>query len=81
MAKKKIIYEGKEIKTIEDLPKGFGGLDKIKVKTPDGISGWWVSQWQKGVWLREKEGDDKVTPVFVEDLKEALNWEIVEIKQ
>jgi hypothetical protein len=81
MASKKIIYKGKEIKTISDLPEGFGGLNKIKVKAPNGTIGWWVSQWNKGVWLRKEKGDTQVHPVFVEDLKECLTWKIVEIDE
>lgn len=79
MAKQKIILEGNEIKTIADLPKGFGGLNKIKVKAPDGTIGWWVSQWNKGVWLRKEKVDAQVFPVFVEALEECLEWPIVEI--
>jgi len=79
MKNKKIILEGKEIKTIADLPEGFGGLNKIKVKAPDGTIGWWVSQWNKGVWLRKEKGDNQVHPVFVENLEECLTWKIVEI--
>jgi len=78
---KKVIYDGKEIKTISDLPKGFGGLNKIKVIAPDGTIGWWVSQWDKGVWLRKEKGDSQVHPVFVEDLKEVLTWKILEIDE
>ncbi len=70
-----------KIKTIADLPKGFGGLNKIKVKAPDGTIGWWVSQWDKGVWLRKEKGDTQIHPIFVEDLKECLTWEIVEIDE
>jgi hypothetical protein len=79
MAKKKIILDGKEIKIIADLPEGFGGFNQIKVKAPDGTIGWWVSQWDKGVWLRKEKGDTQVHPIFVEDLKECLDWKIIEI--
>ncbi len=81
MTKQKIILEGKEIKTIKDLPEGFGGLSQIKIKAPDGTIGWWVSQWNKGVWVRKEKGDNQVHPVFVENLEECLEWEIVEIDQ
>lgn len=78
---KKNTYKGQVINTIAELPKDFGGFDKIKVKSPCGTTGWWVSQWQKGVWLRKEKGDTRVHPVFVEDLKECLNWKIVEIDE
>lgn len=75
-----VTYKEKEIKTIADLPKDFGNLCQIKVKASDGTIGWWVSQWEKGVWLRPIEGIGNVKPVFVEDLREALTWEVLEIK-
>jgi len=57
-------------------------LGGIKVKTPDGQIGYWVSQWPKGVWLSNgnfQEGEvSLIFPIFVEDLKEALEWEITE---
>lgn len=76
-----ITYEGKEIKKIKDLPNAFGNLDKVKVKTFDGFEGWWVSQWAKGVWLRKEKGDPQVHPQFVEDLTEALEWEVIAIDE
>lgn len=81
MAKQKIILDSKEIKVIADLPKDFGGLNQIKVRTPDGMEGWWVSQWTKGVWIRKEKGDNQVYPIFVEDLDECFGWEIVEIDE
>jgi hypothetical protein len=66
------------VKRIKDLPSDTN-LGNIKVKTPDGVIGYWKSQWQKGVWLQvEGEKEGKVTPVFVKDLKETLEWEIIE---
>ena len=62
---------------IKDLdPKtNLGG---IKVKTTSGQIGYWRSQWQKGVWLTDKPaGDTKVSPVFVDDIKEILEWEVL----
>lgn len=78
---KKNTYKGQEIKTISELPKDFGGLNKLKVKAPCGTTGWWVSQWDNGVWLSKEKGDTKVQPVFVESLSECLNWKIVEIDE
>ena len=62
---------------IKDLPPetNMGG---ITVKTPTGIIGKWVSQWNKGVWLSCNPSDPgKVTPIFVEDLTEILEWEVI----
>jgi len=64
--------------TVNDLPKGTQ-MGDVRIKTPEGIVGWWVSQWQKGVWIRKERSDTRVHPVFVDDLKECLNWEVVQI--
>jgi hypothetical protein len=62
---------------IKDLSPNTN-LKEIKVKTPDGIIGTWRSQWQKGVWLHiDGDSEGRITPVFVEDLKECLEWEII----
>lgn len=66
---------------IKDLKKGqnLGGLH---VRTTSGVEGWWTSQWIKGVWLAtvppETSGSQQVIPVPVEDLKECLEWDIIE---
>lgn len=52
-------------------------LGGIKVKTTSGQVGYWKSQWQKGVWLTDTRDATKVNPVFVEDLKEVMEWEIL----
>jgi len=65
---------------IKDLPENMN-LGKVKVKTPDGKVGTWKSQWCKGVWLTPEnpETPGQIIPVFVEDLKETLEWEVLEI--
>lgn len=60
---------------IKDL-SGNTNLRGIIVKSPDGKIGKWISQWQKGVWLGGHS--TRIHPVFVEDLKECLEWEIIE---
>lgn len=64
-------------KKIKDLlqNKSLGG---VKVKTPEGFIGYWVSQWPQGVWLRKEIGDSEVHPVFVKSLKECLEWKVIE---
>lgn len=54
-------------------------LTGIKVKTPSGRVGYWASQWQKGVWLSKTKniGKGKVEPVFVKNIKEVLEWEVL----
>ena len=54
-------------------------LRGIKVKTPNGEEGYWRSQWYKGVWLsNNKEGNGKITPIFVESLNECMEWEVID---
>lgn len=63
---------------IKDLAPGTN-LGGIKVRTPDGVEGYWVSQWQKGVFLgNNPEGGGEMTPVFIESLPEVLEWDIIE---
>ncbi len=52
-------------------------LGGIKVKTTGGVVGYWKSQWQKGVWLTDAPGATKLNPVFVDDIKECLEWEVL----
>ena len=62
---------------IKDLPLNTN-LRDIKVKTPNGVIGYFKSQWEKGVWLHvEGEREGKVTPIFVDNLKETLEWEVI----
>lgn len=62
---------------IKDLDSKMS-LEGVKIKTPSGEIGYWVSQWQRGVWIRKKLGNSQVNPIFVEDLKEVLEWEVLE---
>lgn len=71
----------KKITTVADLPKGtMMGTVKVKTPGPEGITGWWVSQWDKGVWIRKEKGETRIHPVFVENLKECMDWEVVEVE-
>ncbi len=65
---------------IKDLdPKtNLGG---VKVKTTSGQIGYWKSQWQKGVWLTDTPDGTRLKPVFIDDIKEALEWEVLVDKQ
>jgi hypothetical protein len=65
---------------IKDLPPGtsMGGL---KVKTSDGRIGYWTSQWNRGIWLKNNLEDKQVHPVFVDSLEEVLEWEVVNDKE
>lgn len=65
---------------IKDLPRNTN-LGKVKVRTPDGTEGWWVSQWAKGVWIRKEKADTRVHPIFVESLTECEDWEVLEVEK
>jgi len=62
---------------IKDLQKNttMGGIRFIY--PGDGKEYYWHSQWAKGVWGKLKLTDERIYPLFVEDLKEALEWEAV----
>ena len=62
---------------IKDLPKdkGLGGIAFLHPVTKKRCI--WASQWQKGVWYKKDAKSTEVFPLFVEDLKEALEFEVV----
>lgn len=62
---------------IKDLPPNTN-LDKIKVRTPEGDEGYWVFQWEKEVWLRRKKEESRIFLIFIKDLKETLEWEVID---
>lgn len=66
---------------VKDLP-GDGSMGNVKVRTPTGQEGWWVSQYSGGVWLTSisprEPGPKTVVPVFVTNLKETLEWDVIE---
>lgn len=61
---------------IKDLNKDQS-LGDLKVKTPNGVVGYWKSQWNKGVWLSDGESGN-IYPQFIDDLQDCLNWDIVD---
>ena len=68
----------KKIKTINDLPKDQN-LGGVKFKHPEtGETCIWQSQWHKGIWFKKDKNDSQTYPLFVEDLSEALKFEVVE---
>lgn len=57
--------------------KGQQSLKGQKVKTPTGVVGFWLSQWDKGVWLTmTPKSQGRVYPIFVNALTDCLEWEI-----
>ena len=66
---------------IKDLPKNQN-LANIKVKTSEGIVGYWKSQWgypdgKAGVWLSDGKSN-RIYPQFLDKLIETLEWDIVD---
>ena len=53
-------------------------LYNVKVKTSEGKVGYWKGQWEKGVWLGEGTEGGFIKPVLVDNLKDTLEWEVIE---
>jgi len=65
---------------IKELP-GYTNLRGVKFKHPEtGEICIWYSQWLKGVWYKKPNDSNlnKVYPLCLDDLKEALEFEVVE---
>lgn len=68
---------------IKDLPKD-GNLRGIKFHDPKtGTTGYWYSQWgypdgKAGVWYKTDMKSTQIFPLFLDDLKEALEFEFME---
>lgn len=62
---------------IKDL-KEQGSLGNVRFIYPaDGQKYYWHSQWPKGVWGKKSPKSEQVFPLHVNNLAEALEWEIV----
>jgi hypothetical protein len=62
---------------IKDLPQDIPLTGTRFIYPMDGKPYYWFSQWQKGVWGKKDMGSNQIFPLGVEDLKEALEWEVV----
>ena len=60
---------------MERLKDIKGTLNGTKVKTPNGVIGYWKGQWQKGVWLTDGTSE-RIYPQFVNSLKDCFEWEV-----
>lgn len=61
---------------IKDLPKDQS-LGGVRFVYPfDGEKYYWHSQWSKGVFGKKRLSDDRIYPLFVEKLEDALEWEL-----
>lgn len=65
---------------IKDMPEG-STLNNVRFIYPgDGQAYYWASQWGKGVWGKKDINSGQIFPLFVEDIEEALEWEILDEK-
>lgn len=69
-------------KRIKDLPPNES-LTGVHFRAPDGTTGYWFSQWgykdgKAGVWYKKDMKSETVSPLFLDDLKEALEFEVIE---
>lgn len=63
---------------IKDLPDDVS-LGSVKFKHPKtGEVCVWISQWNKGIWYKTDEKNSQMFPLFVENVEEALEFEVVE---
>jgi len=73
----------KVIKKIKDLPPNtdLGGIRFRDPKT--GTVGYWYSQWgyedgKAGIWFKRDWKSGAVFPLFLDNIKEALEFEVLE---
>ena len=70
-------------KKIRDLPEN-GSLRGVKFHDPKtGTTGVWYSQWgypdgKAGVWWKKDMKSGSIFPLFLDNLKEALEFEVIE---
>jgi hypothetical protein len=68
---------------VKSLPKGIE-LKGKKLKTPNGVIGYYFSSFNSGIFLSEvpegQEGTDKgrLYPQIADSIKDVLDWEIIE---
>ena len=63
---------------IKDLPEG-SALNNVRFIYPgDGKAYYWASQWQKGIWGKKDLSSGQIFPLFVENIRDALEWEIAD---
>ena len=63
---------------IKDLPENISLRGTRFIYPRDGKPYYWSSQWQKGVWAKKKMDSKQLFPLFVNNLEEALEWEVSE---
>ncbi len=63
---------------IKDLPENMnlGTVRFIHPETKQPV--YWFSQWQKGIFYKEDPQSTRIYPLCMDDLKEALEFEVAE---
>lgn len=66
---------------IKDLPEGISLGNICFIYPKDNQKYYWASQWGKGVWGKKDKYSSHIIPLFVDDIKEALEWEVVDLTE
>jgi hypothetical protein len=61
---------------IKDLPQNIRLTGTRFIYPMDGKPYYWFSQWYKGVWGKTDMASSEILPLIVNDLKEAMEWEV-----
>jgi hypothetical protein len=62
---------------IKDSPDTTGSLQNLPFKHPEtGEKVYWFSQWGKGIWVKKDLTSEQTFPIFVNDIQEALEFEV-----
>jgi hypothetical protein len=71
-------YTQEDEMKIKDLPKDtdLRGVKFYDPKTK--ITGFWFSQWVKGIWWKLDMKSTQVFPLCLDDLTEALEFDVIE---
>jgi hypothetical protein len=62
---------------IKDLPQDVSLVGTRFIYPKDNKPYYWFSQWQGGVWGKEDMKNGSIHPLFVNDLNDVLEWEVV----
>jgi len=71
---------------VKDL-KNDTNLRGLHIRIPDDIDsdlreGFIINYWPSGIWITKTEKEaflgGRIYPVFIEDVKDVLNWEIIQ---
>jgi hypothetical protein len=67
---------------IKDLPPDKS-LENVHFRIPGTtVHGYWRSQWgypdgKAGVWYYKDQKSSQMFPIFLDDLREALEWDVI----